>query len=202
MIDRHSLQTHGAGQAERLLPDEAVVTYCDQLGARFGWLGLVIDEEQKEGRISIAAARATREFLRELRATIMVMALKHGRQLLQIEPMHLTIDPTESGMPTFKDFWTLHEDCVHAQEQLAQIPTREQLIEQALDAIYRGERPIKQQILWLQRSYLDRLAATSVVADFRIMEPTAMGRANGKRGDKLWAVSWTGVIHLSSTLGS
>jgi hypothetical protein len=190
-INRHPLQSQGAGQAERLLPDEAVVGYCDQLGERFGWLRAALQEEQKEGRISIAAANATREFLHELRATMMVMALKHGRQLLQIEPLPLTIDPTESGMPTFKDFWTLREDCEHALQQLAQIPSHNELIEQATDAIFRGERPIKQQILWLQRTYLDRLAATSVVADFRIYPPIHLNTGGGNR---LHSISWTGVI--------
>src|SRR6266496_1221835 len=116
-----------------------------------------------DARLTYQAAKA---FLRETRATILVMALKHGRQLLDVEPLPLTIDPTESGMPTFKDFWTLREDRDHAEEQLQQIPTREQLIAQATDAIYAGQRPIKQQILWLQRAYMERLSATPVVADF------------------------------------
>jgi hypothetical protein len=191
-INRHPLQALGAGQAERMLPDEAVVRYCDALGDRLGWLGAAIEQEQKEGRISIAGFKAAQGFLREIRATIMVMTLKHGRQLLDVEPMPLTIDPTESGMPTFKDFWTLREDRDHAEEQLRQIPTREQLLAQATDAIYAGHRPIKQQILWLQRAYMERLAATPVVADFRQGEPVRLGQ---KKGDRLYAISWTGVIH-------
>jgi len=191
-INRHPLLSAGGGQSERLLPDEAVVAYCDELGNRLGWLGAALAEEQKEGRISIAAFKAAQAFFREVRATIMVMALKHGRQLLEVEPLPLTIDPTESGMPTFKDFWTLREDRDRAEEQLRLIPTREQLIEQATDAIYAGHRPIKQQILWLQRAYMERLAATPVVADFRQAEPV---RLSEKKGDRLYAVSWTGVIH-------
>ena len=38
-INRHPLQAAGAGQNSRMLPDEAVVTYCDALGDRLGWLG-------------------------------------------------------------------------------------------------------------------------------------------------------------------
>jgi hypothetical protein len=120
------------------------------------------------------------------------MALKHGRQLLDVEPLPLTVDPTESGMPTFKDFWTLREDRERAEEQLRQIPSREQLIAQATDAIYNGQRPIKQQILWLQRAYMERLAATPVVADFRQQEPV---RLSQKKNERVYAVSWTGVIH-------
>ena len=190
--ERHPLLAAGAGQNARMLPDEAVVPYCDELGDRLSRLGAALAEEQKEGRISIAAFDATRAFLHEIRATLLVMALKHGRQLLDVEPLPLTIDPTESGMPTFKDFWTLREDRDHAQEQLGQIPTREQLIEQATDAIFAGNRPLKQQILWLQRSYMERLAATPVVADFRQKEPVKLGK---NRRDRLYAVSWTGVIH-------
>ncbi|HEY1011945.1 MAG TPA: hypothetical protein VGE07_04515 [Herpetosiphonaceae bacterium] len=189
-INRHPLQARGAGQAQRLLPDRAVVEYCDKLGERFGWLRAVLREEQAAGRISAVAAQATRDFLHELRATMMVLALKHGRQLLQIEPLPLTIDPTESGMPTFKDFWALREDCANAREQLADIPSPDELLREATRAIFQGERPVKQQILWLQRSYLDRLAATSVVADFRIYPPVKLGAG----GDRLHAISWTGVI--------
>jgi hypothetical protein len=109
-----------------------------------------------------------------------------------VEPMPLTIDPTESGMPTFKDFWTLREDSERAKEQLAQIPDRAALIEQAIDQIYSGQKPIKQQILWLQRAYMERLAATPVVADFRQQPPTRIGSRNR---DALYAVSWTGVVH-------
>jgi hypothetical protein len=190
--ERHPLLAAGAGQNTRMLPDEAVVPYCDILGDRLSRLGAALGEEQKEGRLSIAAFEATRAFLHEIRATLLVMALKHGRQLLDVEPVPLTVDPTESGMPTFKDFWTLREDRDHAQEQLQQIPNREELIAQATDAIYAGNRPIKQQILWLQRSYMERLAATPVVADFRQREPVCL---DPKRRDKLYAVSWTGVVH-------
>lgn len=191
-INRHPLQSIGVGQNSRMLPDEAVVPYCDALGERLGWLADALGQEQKEGRLSIAAAKAAQAFLRETRATILVMALKHGRQLLDIEPLPLTIDPTESGMPTFKDFWTLREDRERAEEQLRQIPAREQLLAQATDAIYAGQRPIKQQILWLQRAYMERLSATPVVADFHQQEPL---RLSEKKSERLYAISWTGVIH-------
>jgi hypothetical protein len=192
VIDRNSLQTAGAGQNSRMLPDEAVVPYCDALGDRLGWLGTALAEEQKAGRISLAGHKAAVAFLQELRATILVMALKHGRQLLDVEPSPMNVDPTESGMPTFKDFWMLRDDREHAAEQLGQIPTRDQLIADATDAIYNGRRPVKQQILWLQRAYMERLAATPVVADFRQGEPQRLGQ---KKGDRLYATSWTGVIH-------
>ena len=192
-IDRHPLQAQGAGQAERRIPDDAVVPYCDRLGERLGHLVPVLDEEQREGRISAAAARATQAFLQELRGTIMVMALKHGRQLLDVETVPLTIDPTESGMPTFKDFWTLRDDCEHAQAHLAQLPSREALIEQATDTIFRGQRPVKQQILWLERAYMARLAETPVVADFRILDPVLVGPSDDD--DQIYAISWTGVLH-------
>jgi hypothetical protein len=174
-----------------MLPDEHVVHYCDELGDRLGWLGAALEQEQQAGRISIAAYKATHAFLHEIRATVMVLALKHGRQLLDVEPTPLTIDPTESGMPTFKDFWMLREDRNHAQDQLQQIPAREQLINQALETIYVARRPLKQQILWLQRAYMERLAATPIVADFRQMEPEHIGK---NQRDRLYAVSWTGVL--------
>src|SRR5689334_9796870 len=94
-INCHALLAAGGGQSGRLLPDEAVVAYCDELGNRLAWLGAAQSEEQKERRISIAGFKAAQAFFREIRATIMVMALKHGRQLLDVEPLPLTIDPTE-----------------------------------------------------------------------------------------------------------
>lgn len=191
VIDRHPLLSAGAGQNTRLLPDEAVVPYCDALADRLTTLGVALGREQQEGRLSIAARDATLSFLQELRATLAVMALKHGRQLLDVEPMPLTVDPTESGMPTIKDFWQLHTDRDNAQTQLEQIPKPEALVNDALDAIYAGRRPIKQQILWLQRAYMERLAATPIVTDFRQMEPV---RLSDTRGDRLYAVSWTGII--------
>lgn len=196
-IDRNSLQTAGAGQNSRALPDEAVVGYCDVLGERLGWLASALAHEQRAGRISLGACQAAQSFLGELRATVLVLALKHGRQLLEVEPVPLTIDPTESGMPTFKDFWMLRDDRDHADEQLKQIPAREQLIADALDAIYGGRRPVKQQILWLQRAYMERLAATPVVADFRQGQPVPLSEQSG---DKLFAISWTGVLHSANLL--
>ena len=190
-IDRHPLLAAGAGASERRLPDEAVVPYCDALGDRLGWLNGVLAAEQREGRMSIAAQKATQAFLHEIRATLMVLALKHGRQLLDVEPAPLTIDPTESGMPTVKDFWNLQEDRQHAQEQLAQIPDRPTLVEQALDGIFAGRRPVKQQILWLQRAYMERLAATPVVLNFRQSPPVRLPESGN---DQLYAVSWTGLI--------
>lgn len=190
-IERHPLLAAGAGQSERMLPDDAVVSYCDTLGNRLGWLSNALEHEQTAGRLSIAAYQATKTFLHEIRATLMVLALKNGRQLLQVEPAPLTIDPTESGMPTFKEFWTLHEDRDLAEGQLAQIPSRERLLEDAVDDIFNGRRPVKQQILWLQRAYMERLAATPVVADFRLMEPAQIGTTPA---DRAIVQSWTGVI--------
>lgn len=190
-INRHPLQTLGAGEPARRLPDEAVAAYCDTLGERLTTLSKALAEEQKSGRLSAAATKATDAFVREIRATLMVMALKHGRQLLDVEPVPMTIDPTESGMPSFKDFWTLREDSAHAQQQLAELPSREDLLEKALETIYTGQRPIKQQILWLQRAYMERLAATPVVADFRQQPPVRLG---SQQNDVLYAVCWTGVV--------
>lgn len=199
VINRNSLQAAGAGQNSRVLPDEAVVSYCDTLGERLGWLAKALTEEQRVGRLSIAACQAAQAFMQEIRATVLVMALKHGRQLLEVEPVPMTIDPTESGMPTFKDFWMLRDDRDHAEEQLKQIPQRPELIKQALDAIYNGHRPVKQQILWLQRAYMERLAATPVVSDFRQGEPVKLSaEANGR----LYAISWTGVIRSLSLFES
>jgi hypothetical protein len=190
-IDRRSLMSAGAGQNSRMLPDEAVAPYCDALGDRLGALAKALEREQQAGRLSLAAASATTAFLQEIRATLAVMALKHGRQLLDVEPMPLTVDPTASGMPTIKDFWVLHEDREKAKEQLAQIPTPEQLVEQAREAIYAGRRPIKQQILWLQRAYMERLAATAIVTDFRQLDPVKLG---SEKRDRLYSVSWTGIV--------
>lgn len=196
-INRNSLQSAGAGQNARALPDDAVVGYCDALGDRLGSLASALAEEQRAGRLSLGASQAAQAFLQEIRATVLVLALKHGRQLLDVEPVPLTIDPTESGMPTFKDFWMLRDDRDHADEQLKQIPAREQLLADALDAIYAGRRPVKQQILWLQRAYMERLAATPVVADFRQGDPQPLSE---QPGDRLFAISWTGVVHSVNLL--
>jgi hypothetical protein len=189
--ERHPLLAAGAGQAERRLTDTDVVAYCDTLGDRLGYLAGVLERERQEGRLSAAATKAALAFLHEIRATMMVMALKHGRQLLGVEPVPLTIDPTESGMPTLKDFWSLQEDRDRAAGQLAQIPDRAALVSDALETIFGGKRPVKQQILWLQRAYMERLAATPVVTDFRQMPAVQLGDGGSGR---LFAVSWTNIV--------
>lgn len=191
VIDRHPLLAAGAGQSSRRLPDAAVAPYCDALAVRFGFLADALARQQQAGQLSIAAAKAAQAFLHELRATLAVLALKHSRQLLNVQPVPLTIDPTESGMPTIKDFWALHDDRANAEEQLRQIPPPDAIIGQALDAIYAGQRPVKQQILWLQRAYMERLAATPVVTEFRQLDPLRLGKEDG---DSLYAVSWTGIV--------
>jgi hypothetical protein len=195
--DRRPLLSAGAGQNKRNLPDEAVVPYCDALSARLGFLAEALHAEQRAGRLSIAAAKASAAFLADLRATLTVMALKHGRQLLDVEPVPLTIDPTESGMPTLKDFWMLREDRENAQAQLEQLPTTTQLVEQATSAIFGGQRPVKQQILWLQRAYMERLAATPLVTDFHQYEPVLIGDEDGNR---LYSISWTGIVRSRNLL--
>jgi hypothetical protein len=57
--ERHPLLAAGAGQNARRLPDEAVVPYCDALADRISYLSVTIQEEQKEGRLSIAACTGT-----------------------------------------------------------------------------------------------------------------------------------------------
>jgi hypothetical protein len=68
-INRHPLQAAGAGQNSRMLPDEAVVTYCDALGDRLGWLGGALEAEQTAGRLSLAGCKAAQAFLQEIRAS-------------------------------------------------------------------------------------------------------------------------------------
>lgn len=189
--NRHPLQVLGAGQAQRQLPNEAVVPFCHQLSERLGWLGKVIGEEAREGRLGNVAAQGTQEFLQALSATTMVMALKHGRQLLDVEPVPLTIDPTESGMPTVKDFWTLRDDYEHAADLLSKLPSRDELLSQALDSIYSGQPPARQQILWLQRAYLTRLATTQVIADFTLHDPVNVGTDGD---DTRYSLRWSGLV--------
>ena len=53
-----------------MLPDEAVVPYCDSLGERLGWLADALGEDQKEGRLSIAAAKAAQLRLNPVRLSL------------------------------------------------------------------------------------------------------------------------------------
>ncbi|HNY12125.1 MAG TPA: hypothetical protein PKK26_11095 [Candidatus Wallbacteria bacterium] len=110
------------------------------------------------------------------------MALKY-KFLLQnkgVNTTSLSIDPTDSGFPHFTDLWNFKNDVECAAEQLAAMPSREEVLTSAVDSIFRGEFPVREQLLYARRNYFDFIKGENIISDFKVNKPVLMGSGSGE----------------------
>lgn len=191
-VDRESLINAGGGAAQAALEPADVVPYTRLIAQRLAWVEPVLRHQMGIDRLSRAAYRAAAGLADRIAQTMGVMALKHGRHLIGADPLPLTVDPTGSGFPTFKDFWTLADEVGHATERLATIPTEDALYAAALDAIFRGVAPAAQQARLLERGYLEQLQGKRVVEDCSVHAAVDGALPSGEAG-RAW--SYDRLVH-------
>lgn len=120
-----------------------------------------------------------------------------------INTTSLSIDPTDSGFPHLTDLWNLKNDIAQADSQLSSIPSAEEIVNKAVGSMFRGEFPVREQLLYARRKYFSFLSGKEFISDFGFEKPVLLG---GNSSEKLVKLNFYGfdelynIFHFYSTL--
>jgi len=142
-------------------------------------------------------------FLDKLLFFFDALKCKFAMQSKGINPTSLSIDPTESGFPHLTDLWNLKNDIAQAESQLAAIPPVSEIVSKAVDSMFQGEFPVREQLLYARQKYFSFLKGKDFVSDFGFERPVLLG---GNDSEKLVKLNFYGfdellnIFHFYSTL--
>lgn len=126
--------------------------------------------------------------LSTVRRTIDCLVAKHALEGQDGIDFGLTIDPTNSGFPTTKDFYLLEKNKQEAQKVIEQLRSRKAVIDMVRDAILK-ERPTQHALVLLRRyDYYSRLQETKLLEEYKVNDPVIAGDEKGRRS---YIVEWT-----------
>lgn len=126
------------------------------------------------------------EFLDELLFFFNALKRKFILQHKGINATSLSIDPTESGFPHFTDLWNFKKDHESAAAQLAALPPVEEILKKAVDSIFAGEFPIREQLSYAKHNYFSFIKEKAgIISEFRMNRPELIGRKDGQNLYKL-----------------
>lgn len=119
-------------------------------------------------------------FVKSISLFFTALRYKFSMQKKGVNATSLSIDPTESGFPHFTDLWNFKTDIETAEEQLSGLPAAEEIAKAAVDSIFRGEFPVREQLLYARRNYFEFIRGENIISDFKIFAPQALGTKDGE----------------------
>jgi len=146
-------------------------------------------------RLTNLSAILTREgdkfvepYLRIVRDSIETLILKYQIEERDRIDFSLTMTPKESGFPTIKDFYLLLKNKGDAEQALAALPKRDEIVDVIRRAILWGESPINGQIMLKRHNFYSGLSTIKVLEDFHINEIKDLG----EEGTRKWhTLAWS-----------
>lgn len=126
------------------------------------------------------------EFLDELIFFFNALKRKFILQHKGINATSLSIDPTESGFPHFTDLWNFKKDHEAAAAQLDSLPPLDDIVKNAMNAIFEGEFPIREQLSYAKYNYFSYIKdKKSIISDYKMNKPVLIGEKDGQNLYKL-----------------
>ena len=110
----------GEENLRRLTPEQ-IIPYFTKLSSRLSQLSEIATREQDE---------FVTDYINVVKNTLDCLFLKHQLGGEDKVDFSLTIDPSDSGFPTPKDFYLLEKDKEKAKQILGILPSRENIIEE------------------------------------------------------------------------
>jgi len=159
------------------VPNHKIKHYLDRLNTRLTNLSDILTKEKDE---------FVAPYLKIVQDTVKCLILKHD--LEKDSPnFSLTIDPTESGFPTFKDFYLLKKDKEIADKALEKLPSKEAIIEKIRDKLLRGSSPVTLQSQLKKFNFYSKLKGTNILEEYYLNELQLVGEEGSK---KLYTLEW------------
>lgn len=153
--------------------DEAeAFPYLNRLSSRLSNLSEILKREGNEFVIP---------YLEIVKNSIDCLTLKYEIKGEDKIDFSLTIDPSDSGFPTVKDFYLLEKNKGEAKEILEQLPGRDEIIDKIRKAILRGDSPINWQIVLKRYNFYTKLSKSKVLKEYHLNEPKFIKEENGRR---------------------
>ena len=137
----------------KTLKSEEISPYLDRLIKSLNCLSVI---RTREGDKFVAP------YLSIVKDTTECLILKHKLSGLEQVDFSLTIDPSDSGFPTTKDFYLLEKNKEEAASSLKTLPKREGIIEIIRDAVLTSRQPAHGQILLQRYNFFSKLSKTKI----------------------------------------
>lgn len=169
----------------RLQPEE-VNPYITRLVSRLGQLSQIMTRDGDE---------FVAPYISVIQETLNCLLLKHSISVRNQMDFSLTIDPQDSGFPSFKDFYLLGKDRAIAEASLANFPSREKIIDCIRDAILRGDSPANPQDSLVKFDYFTNLTNANLLRDYYLSEPIVGGEEDGRRD---YVLQWSCFERVSN----
>ncbi|MBI4861505.1 MAG: hypothetical protein HY815_14780 [Candidatus Riflebacteria bacterium] len=166
----------------KVLAREAVPGYIDDLTAALGHLRLAL-----ESRLKATTVGAYVERIRNTLSCVRYVFLWPDRFTVESS---FTIDPTDSGLPHFNDFWRIQKDREQAAPRLEELASPDEIVSRALAEILAGQYPLVWQRALVERRYYERVGTAEVVADFELSPPSLL---EGNAGRPVLRRQWSGL---------
>jgi len=126
------------------------------------------------------------DFLDELIFFFNALKRKFALQHKGLNATSLSIDPTESGFPHFTDLWNFKKDHESAAAQLSALQSPDEIIKSAVESIFCGEFPIREQLSYAKYNYFSFIKdKKSIISEFKINHPELIGEKGGQQLYKL-----------------
>ena len=163
----------------RNLKPEQVVPYLTALDKRLSNLSEILLKEKEE---------FVPPYIQIIRDAIECLKLKH--ELIGHEQIDfpLTIDPTDSGFPTIKDFYLLEKDKEETEIVLSKAPEREEIIESIRNKILKGRSPVGAQMRLRRFDFYSKLKEMKLFNPYHFNEPKFIEERDKKN---YYILEWT-----------
>jgi|GEM_PF-3810039 len=103
-----------------------------------------------------------------------------------INATSLSIDPTDSGFPHFTDLWNFKKDHEMAASQLSSLPCVNEIFDGAINNIFKGEFPIREQLMYAKYNYFSFIKPVdNIISDFFMFPAELIGEKDGQKLYKL-----------------
>jgi hypothetical protein len=166
-----SRYSSGEENLKRLEPDE-IRPYLGGLNRRLTELSTIL---AGEGHDFVS------RYIAIVQETVHCLQLKHELEGEDRLDFSLTIDPSDSGFPTVRDFYFLEKDRVKAEPALSALPPREEIIETIRDQVLRGRPPTNGQVLLKRHNYYTKVKETNLLREYYLDNPKYAGQEGRKR---------------------
>ncbi len=120
-------------------------------------------------------------YLEKLQRTLHCLSLKHQLPDQDAIDFQLTIDPTDSGFPTIKDFYLLKKNKEEAKKSLGQLSPRKSIIDDIRDALLENRSYVKAQIQLQRHNFYTSLLATDIVSEYELESPQLIEEKKERR---------------------
>ncbi len=178
MSEKVDLSVFSEDENVKKLKADEISPYLKSLYTRLGQLSDILKREE-DGFIV--------PYLSVIRNSIGCLNLKHELQGKDMIDFTLSIDPTDSGFPTVRDFYLLEKDQQGAAEELQRYPDKKEIIEMIRDRVLKGRDPIDPQVILRRYNYFSKIAKTKLLHEYQLGRAVCSGEENRRR---LYTVQW------------